>query len=146
MKGFITLTKNLHWTGLYRDVFFFCARNIQQYFCIISVIMDSIWNLVLLTSGSQNLKEYTLCSIHKHLLEIRMHRAEIENSSSRETRVEKHWYRIQINQPTICNNFSSLLLDVYVQLHMFRASSRPSSCTWWAVHKRQVINLRSCCI
>jgi len=25
------------------------------------------------------------------------------------------------------HNFSSLLLDVYVQLNMFRASSRPSS-------------------
>jgi len=34
---------------------------------------------------------------------------------------------IQINQPTRCSNFSSLLLDVYVQLRMFRASSRPSS-------------------
>jgi hypothetical protein len=35
----------------------------------------------------------------------------------------------KINQPTRCNNFSSLLLDVYsyVQLNMFRASSRPSS-------------------
>ena len=33
----------------------------------------------------------------------------------------------QINQPTRCNNLSSLLLDVYVQLNMFRASSRPSS-------------------
>jgi len=33
----------------------------------------------------------------------------------------------QINQPTRCNNFWSLLLDVYVQLNMFRASSRPSS-------------------
>jgi hypothetical protein len=33
----------------------------------------------------------------------------------------------QINQPTRCNNFSSLLLDVYLQLNMFRASSRPSS-------------------
>jgi len=33
----------------------------------------------------------------------------------------------QINQPTRCNNFSSLLLDVYVQLNMFRAPSRPSS-------------------
>ena len=38
-----------------------------------------------------------------------------------------HHYRIQINQPTRCNNFTSLLLDVYVQLNMFRASSRPSS-------------------
>jgi len=36
-------------------------------------------------------------------------------------------HTIQINQPTRCNNFSSLLLDVYVQLNMFWASSRPSS-------------------
>jgi hypothetical protein len=35
--------------------------------------------------------------------------------------------QIQTNQPTKCNNFLSLLLDVYVQLNMFRASSRPSS-------------------
>jgi hypothetical protein len=34
---------------------------------------------------------------------------------------------IQINQPTRCKHFSSLLLDVYEQLNMFRASSRPSS-------------------
>jgi hypothetical protein len=34
---------------------------------------------------------------------------------------------IQINQPTRCNNLSSLLLDVYLHLNMFRASSRPSS-------------------
>jgi len=32
----------------------------------------------------------------------------------------------QINQPTRCNNFSSLLLDVY-SLNMFRTSTRPSS-------------------
>jgi hypothetical protein len=38
-----------------------------------------------------------------------------------------HHHTIQINQTTKCNNFSSLLLDVYVQLNMFRASSRPSS-------------------
>jgi len=29
-------------------------------------------------------------------------------------------HTIQINQSTRCNNFSSLLLDVYVQLNMFR--------------------------
>jgi len=34
---------------------------------------------------------------------------------------------IQIDQPVRCNNFSSLLLDVYVRLDVFRASSRPSS-------------------
>ena len=34
---------------------------------------------------------------------------------------------MQINQPTRCNGFTSLLLDVYVWLNMFRASLRPSS-------------------
>ena len=38
-----------------------------------------------------------------------------------------HHHKIQINQPTRCNSLSSLLLDVYVQFNMFRASSRPSS-------------------
>ena len=36
-------------------------------------------------------------------------------------------HRIQIIQPTICSIFTSLLLDVYVWLRMFRASPRPSS-------------------
>ena len=40
--------------------------------------------------------------------------------------VKQAGIQIQINQPTRCKNFSSLLLDVYVQLNMFRASSRPS--------------------
>jgi hypothetical protein len=34
---------------------------------------------------------------------------------------------IQINQPTRCNSFTSLLLDVYVWLNMFRAPPRPWS-------------------
>ena len=34
---------------------------------------------------------------------------------------------IQINQPTRCNSFTSLLLDVYAWLNMFRAPLRPSS-------------------
>ena len=34
---------------------------------------------------------------------------------------------IQINQPTRCNSFTSLLLHVYVWLNMFRAPLRPSS-------------------
>jgi hypothetical protein len=38
-----------------------------------------------------------------------------------------HHHTVPINQQTRCNNFSSLLLDVYVQLNVFRASSRPSS-------------------
>jgi len=38
-----------------------------------------------------------------------------------------HHHTIPIHQQTRCNNFPSLLLDVYVRLNMFRASSRPSS-------------------
>jgi hypothetical protein len=34
---------------------------------------------------------------------------------------------IQIIEPTRCNSLTSLLLDVYVWLNMFRASPRPSS-------------------
>jgi len=38
-----------------------------------------------------------------------------------------HHHTFQINQPIRCNIFSSLLLEVYLQLNMFRAFSRPSS-------------------
>jgi hypothetical protein len=36
-----------------------------------------------------------------------------------------HHHTIQINQPTRCNNFSSLLPDVYVQLNVFRGIITP---------------------
>jgi hypothetical protein len=38
-----------------------------------------------------------------------------------------HYHMIQIIQPTRCNSFTSLLLDVYVWLNMFWASPSPSS-------------------
>jgi len=38
-----------------------------------------------------------------------------------------HHHTIKINQPTRCNNFTSLLLYVYVWLNTFRAPLRPSS-------------------
>jgi hypothetical protein len=38
-----------------------------------------------------------------------------------------HHHTIQINKPTRCNSFTSLLLDVYVWLNMFQALPRPSS-------------------
>ena len=45
-----------------------------------------------------------------------------------DVRKSVHYHTIRIIQPTRCNNFTSLLLDVYVWLNMFcRASSRPSS-------------------
>jgi len=40
---------------------------------------------------------------------------------------QKQTNKIQINQPTRCNSFTSLLVDVYVWLNMFRAPLRPSS-------------------
>src|SRR5215475_1534587 len=50
-----------------------------------------------------------------------------ENTRKFDIRKSMHHHTIQINQLTRCNNFTSLLLDVYVWLNMFRASSRPSS-------------------
>jgi len=38
-----------------------------------------------------------------------------------------HHHMIQINQPTRCNSFTSLLLDVYVSLNMFWVLPCPSS-------------------
>jgi hypothetical protein len=38
-----------------------------------------------------------------------------------------HRHTIQTNQPTRCKIFTSLLLDIYVWLNMFRALFRPSS-------------------
>ena len=42
-----------------------------------------------------------------------------------------HHRTIQINQPTRCNNFSVYYPDVYLQLNMFPAFSRPSSGAQW---------------
>jgi len=44
-----------------------------------------------------------------------------------DARKSAHHHTIPINQPTRCNSFRSLLLDVYVWLNMFREPLRPSS-------------------
>jgi hypothetical protein len=51
------------------------------------------------------------------------------------------YYSIQIYQPTRCNNFSSLLFDIYVQHNMFQASSRPSSGAKQLQHQPVVLPL-----
>ena len=51
-----------------------------------------------------------------------------------------HHHTIQIYQPTRCNIFSSLWLDVYVQLNMFRASWRPTA----LLHPRSNGKTRGC--
>ena len=59
------------------------------------------------------------------------------------TRGQHSYLLDSINQPTRCNSFTSLLLDVYAWLDMFRASPRPSSgaynCTrsFWFYHWRE---------
>jgi hypothetical protein len=56
-----------------------------------------------------------------------------------------HYHTIQINQPTRCNSFTNLLLDVYVWLNMFWASPLPSStgynCTrnLWFYHWNEAV-------
>jgi hypothetical protein len=49
------------------------------------------------------------------------------NKEAASSSICQYLFTIQINQPTRCNNFSSLLLDVYVQLNMFWVFSCPSS-------------------
>jgi hypothetical protein len=44
-----------------------------------------------------------------------------------DVRKSLHHHTIRIIQTTRCNSFTSLLLNVYVWLNMFRASPRPSS-------------------
>jgi hypothetical protein len=44
-----------------------------------------------------------------------------------------HHRTIQINQPTRCNIFASLLFDVYMWFNMFRVLSRPSSGAYTAL-------------
>jgi hypothetical protein len=49
----------------------------------------------------------------------------LEVSSNIKVKSVQTCITVQINQPTRCNNVSSILLDIYLQLNMFRASSRP---------------------
>ena len=72
------------------------------------------------------------CAVWKHILKILFLKSSwVEGLAANENKFKVcksvHYHTVQINQPTSCNNFCSLLLDVYVQLNMFRASSRPSS-------------------
>jgi hypothetical protein len=48
---------------------------------------------------------------------------------------------IQINEQTKCNNFSSSLLDVCLQLNMFRVSSGPSAGAQQLQQQPQVLPL-----
>ena len=81
------------------------------------------------TQGSFILTLYLTTEQQSKLFSYKVHTECVTGEGSELLKVCKslHHYTIQINRPTRCNNSSSLLLDVYVQLNMFRASSRPSS-------------------
>jgi len=66
---------------------------------------------------------------HRFLCELLAHGNKIRKQNKKTFGVRKsmHHHTIQIIQPTRCKNFTSLLLDFYVWLNMFRASPLPSS-------------------
>jgi len=53
--------------------------------------------------------------------------------------IDNNHCKIQIIQPMKCNSFTSLLLDVYVWLNMFRASPRPSSGAYNCTRKEPLV-------
>jgi len=68
--------------------------------------------------GTMSLKKsWNLCLLFRKILCI------VEYFAT----VKRMYHMIRINQPTRCNSFPSLLLDVYVWLNMFQALPRPSS-------------------
>ena len=69
----------------------------------------------------------TLVSVSQHVTDCSLQLGLFIKSSIKSCINLESEHIIQINQPTKCNNLSSLFLGVYLQLNMFRASSRPSS-------------------
>jgi hypothetical protein len=60
---------------------------------------------------------------------VDVHQNKLHHCESHAKKCRKNHTSImmQINQPTRCNSFTSLLLDDYVWLNMFQALSRPLS-------------------
>jgi hypothetical protein len=54
-----------------------------------------------------------------------MHNSKVTNHF--DVRKSVHHHMMQINQPTRCSSFTSLLLDIYAWLNMFQAPLRQSS-------------------
>ena len=76
---------------------------------------DTSYHILLITNMFRSLSQSSSVYIYK-VLRIPF-----------DVRKSVHHHTIQTIQPTRCNSFASLLLDVYVWLNMFRASPRPSS-------------------
>jgi hypothetical protein len=100
---------------------------------IIHSIFSYRFQLYLDIQGEQNhIVNYILVEIHITVKYTNTYVLEITTK-----------YIIQINQPTRCKSFTSILLDVHVWLNMFWVSPRPSSgaynCTrslWFYIWKK----------
>ena len=72
---------------------------------------------------------FNLLLFNPYIFVIILHRNILNTNLSKKFDVRKsvHHHTIRINQPTRCNSFINLLLDVYAWLNMFWAPLRPSS-------------------
>jgi hypothetical protein len=96
-----------------------CSKHVEvNYWNKLKVNSGSCWFLAVnIFPTSCNIHE--ICIFPTYFISFRVGVAKIYDYFPTST--------IQINQPTRCNNFSSFITWRYVQLNMFRASSRPSS-------------------
>jgi hypothetical protein len=109
----------------------------ESVFCLVDVEIDSAkTELWLLKKWYQSINQSINTSINQSINQLN-YRAPEKSHATEELfgytneefdvrKIVPH-HTIQINQPTRCSSFTSLLLDVYVWLNMFRAPFRPSS-------------------
>jgi hypothetical protein len=99
------------------------------YFANLSRKFKFRWNMMRKT-GTLLEDQFNFFAVTRSdLLRIKMCQTQIIEKIRTQFDVRKsmHHHTIQLNQPTRCNSFTSLLLDVYVWLNMFRVPPRPSS-------------------
>ena len=113
------------------DLMHFTCPKLTRNFFFNSIMRDistlSHINLRNICYLHQLFKCYRFLDILCHILSCQVTRILIQCEYNFKVCQSVHHHTFQINQPTRCKNFSSLLFDVYVKLNMFRASSRPSS-------------------
>jgi hypothetical protein len=90
------------------------------------VRLCGIWNCAVLISNCPRLQKMFSEVIKSSLPSKSKFTIHSENTRKFDFCKSVHHHTIQINQPTRCNNFTSLLLDVYVWLNMFRPPLHPS--------------------
>jgi hypothetical protein len=92
-----------------------------------AVHLCGIWNCAVLISNCPHLQRMFSEVIKSSLPSKSKFTIHSENTRKFDICKSVHHHTIQINQPTRCNNFTSLLLDIYVWLNMFWPSLCPLS-------------------